>query len=237
MDSRHPFDLERELARWRQSLAAHEALTPERASELETHLRDEIAALQALGLTPRESLLVATQRLGDAPDLADQFTAADPAGVWRNRIFWIVVGVLVVLFAQPLAGFLATGIFFLCQKFGVPGLGSLVASVIPLVFVVGLLWLFIGLARGRWPRLAHGLESCCSRRERWAWPFLALAIVPALALIGIWGYMFFATHGSAHSFGPGSRYFFFIQSLYLLFPIALAVLAAAYAPRRPSSAR
>ena len=96
------FDLDCELTRWRQSLAAHEAITPERACELESHLRDSMAALRARDLSEEEAFWIAARRLGAAAPLSVQFAEADPAAAWRNRIFWMAVGLLVVQVAQTL---------------------------------------------------------------------------------------------------------------------------------------
>jgi hypothetical protein len=230
MDPRHRFDLERELASWHQSLAAHEALTPERAAELKTHLREEIAALQARGLDLRESFLVATLRLGDPAELAGQFTAADPAGVWRNRIFWMVVGLLVAQAAQTFLMVLGSSLVWLTTMRGQPELGYGVAWFVPLLSIAAMLVLIRGLAAGRWPRFARLLEAFCSRQSRFPWQFILLAALPALGLLILGAYAYI--RGQGHFVRPAPVPMLLGPALFVIWPFLLAILAAIYAPRR-----
>ena len=221
------FDLAAELSRWRHSLSAHEAITPERACELESHLRDEIAALQAKGLSAEEAFWVAACRLGTIPSLSGEFTAADPSGVWRNRIFWMAVGLLAAQVAQTVMMVLGGGLVWLSAMHGWPRLGNGVAWLVPL-FSLGAMLIFIrGLTAGRWPRLSRLLEAFCSRQGRFPWKFLLLAALPLVGLFILSLYIF--TLGPGHFVRPGPM--LLGPALFILWPFVLAFLAAAYAPK------
>ena len=67
------FDLNRMIADWRARLGARPDLGPGDLEELEDHLRESCAELQAQGLDPEEAFLIATRRLGDPAELAGEF--------------------------------------------------------------------------------------------------------------------------------------------------------------------
>lgn len=52
--------------------------------------------MRALGLDDEESFLIARRRVGPPQQIADEFFKADPARVWRERIFWMAVVLLVM---------------------------------------------------------------------------------------------------------------------------------------------
>jgi len=223
-----PSGLNAELARWRQSLANHEALTAERACELETHLREEIAMLQAKGLSPAEAFWVASRRLGAASDLAGEFTAADPAGVWRNRIFWMAVGLLAAQVAQTIVMVLGGGVVWFGAMHGRPQLGTGIAWLVPLISL-GMMLVFIrGLAAGRWPRLSRQLEDFCSRQGRFPWQFILLAALPlaGMFILALYAY----TLGQGHDARPAPM--LLGPPLFVVWPFLIAILAAVYAPKR-----
>ncbi len=92
MEHQTRFDLNTALANWRQELAAQPELVDEDRRELETHLRGVIAELQQRGLNEEESFWLARRRLGQPPQIAEEFAKADPVAFWRERILWIAVG-------------------------------------------------------------------------------------------------------------------------------------------------
>ncbi len=225
MEPATQFDLAAAQRRWREALATREAITAERARELETHLDDVSAELRARGLSAEEAFWVAAHRLGDPQALGEQFTAADPAPVWRNRVFWIAVGILLNIMGQPAAMAAGGALYFLGGRLESPGLQFVVMWIFPLVFIGGAIALFVGLAKGWWPRLSNFVEWCCSRRARYAWQFFALAAIPFLAGLGFWGWMLLGH--------PLGRPLWIV--LYPLWPVALACLAAVYAPVRSTA--
>ena len=107
MENQTCYDLNAALENWRQELAAQSGLTPEVRRELETHLCDAMAGFQQRGLSDEESFWLARRRVGQPTQLAEEFVKADPAKVWRERVFWMGVAFLVVnLWGTILQGFL-----------------------------------------------------------------------------------------------------------------------------------
>lgn len=96
METQTRFDLNAAVASWQQELASQPDLTPIVRRELETHLRDTLAELQARGLNNEESFWLARRRAGRPRQLNEEFAKADPTKVWRERIFWMVAALLVV---------------------------------------------------------------------------------------------------------------------------------------------
>jgi hypothetical protein len=81
------FMLEAAVENWRAELAAQSDLTAEVRRELETHLRDAIAGFQQRGLNDEESFWLACKRVGQPPQLGEEFVKVDPDKAWRGRVF------------------------------------------------------------------------------------------------------------------------------------------------------
>ncbi len=96
MENQTRFDLNASVENWRQELAAQPPLTPDNRRELETHLRDSLAELKSRGLNDEESFWLARRRVGPPQKLGEEFFKADPAKVWRERIFWAAIVLLAV---------------------------------------------------------------------------------------------------------------------------------------------
>jgi hypothetical protein len=91
METQTRYDLNAAIENWRQELAAQANLTAEVRRELETHLRDTIAGFQQRGLNDEESFWLARRRVGQPQQLGEEFVKADPAKVWRERVFWMAI--------------------------------------------------------------------------------------------------------------------------------------------------
>jgi hypothetical protein len=94
MENQTRFDLNAAVENWRNELAAQPNLASDDRRELETHLRDAVAGFQQRGLNDEESFWLARRRVGQPPQLVEEFVKADPAGIWRERIFWMTIGVV-----------------------------------------------------------------------------------------------------------------------------------------------
>src|SRR5450631_3300247 len=94
MEIQTRYNLNAEIENWRSELAAQANLTAEVRRELETHLRDTIAGFQQRGLNDEESFWLACKRVGQPPQLGEEFVKANPAAIWRERVFWMVLGCL-----------------------------------------------------------------------------------------------------------------------------------------------
>jgi hypothetical protein len=92
METKTAFDLNTAIQRWREHLRQSPHFRPENLDELETHLRDSVAAFGSTALSEEEAFLVATRRLGGAPALEPEFAKVNGKGVWMNRLLWMLVG-------------------------------------------------------------------------------------------------------------------------------------------------
>jgi len=92
METPTRFDLNTAIQGWRQELAAQPSLAPDARRELETHLCDSIAELRQRGLNDEESFWLARRRAGQPQQIAEEFAKADPAKAWRERVFWVAIG-------------------------------------------------------------------------------------------------------------------------------------------------
>lgn len=114
------FDRETAVASWRVELAA--ALGDrDAADELEAHLRDEMAALEAQELRPEEAFLVARHRLGPPPALAAELGKVRPAPLfhtWLVPLHWAVMGVLGFEAARAVARALSAALLLAADAFG-----------------------------------------------------------------------------------------------------------------------
>jgi len=95
MENQTRFSLNTAIENWRNELATQLNLANDDRRELETHLRDAIAGFQQRGLSDEESFWLACKRVGQPQQLGEEFVKADPAKAWRERIFWMALGIIV----------------------------------------------------------------------------------------------------------------------------------------------
>src|SRR5258708_21486201 len=106
MENQTRYDLNAAVENWRNELAVQPNLASDDRRELETHLRDLISEFRRKGLNDEESFWLARRRVGQPPQLGEEFVKADPAKVWRERVFWMVVAMfLIQLFSQTVSFF------------------------------------------------------------------------------------------------------------------------------------
>jgi hypothetical protein len=96
METQTRFDLNAAIDNWRAELAAQSDLTTDMRRELETHLQDSITGLRQRGLSEEEAFWVARKRVGNPGQLGEECLKADPAAVWRERVFWMTLAVLLI---------------------------------------------------------------------------------------------------------------------------------------------
>jgi len=78
--------LEDQIARWRRYLARRGALVDADVEELESHLRDQIDALERSGLDDDEAFLVAVKRLGAMDDLSREYAREHSERLWKQLV-------------------------------------------------------------------------------------------------------------------------------------------------------
>jgi hypothetical protein len=98
------FDLNLAIQQWRESLAQSPAFQRENLDELEAHLRDSVAALQARGLSAGEAFMIATRRMGKGGSLEAEFAKVNGRAVWLDRALWMLIGVQVWGLVAGLSG-------------------------------------------------------------------------------------------------------------------------------------
>jgi hypothetical protein len=79
-------DLESQIAEWRAYVAKGATVDSPDLDELEGHLRDQIAELDAAGLTHDEAFLVAVKRMGDLDALSREFAREHSGRLWKQLV-------------------------------------------------------------------------------------------------------------------------------------------------------
>ena len=77
--------VEAQIAQWRAYVAKAPAVDGRDLDELEAHLRDQIAELEAT-LTPDEAFLVAVKRMGDLDTLSREFAREHSGRLWKQLV-------------------------------------------------------------------------------------------------------------------------------------------------------
>jgi hypothetical protein len=165
MENQTRFDLNAAIESWRQELAGQPNFASDDRRELETHLRDAIAELSRGGLNEDDSFWLARHRVGQPEQLAKEFVKADPAAVWRERVFWM----LLAIFLSSTLGRLAGSIGFALTPVNanymveiVPATTLIVlGSLIPIIIAVS-------LAKGKWVALFSRLAQLVGNRRHLA---------------------------------------------------------------------
>src|SRR3954447_22076074 len=77
---------ETQIAAWRAYVAEAPAVDGRDVEELEAHLRDQIAELDAAGLVADEAFLVAVKRMGDLDTLSREFAREHSGRLWKQLV-------------------------------------------------------------------------------------------------------------------------------------------------------
>lgn len=78
--------VESQIAEWRSYVAKAPAVNGRDVDELDAHLRDQIAELDAAGLTADEAFLVAVKRMGDLDTLSREFAREHRGRLWKQLV-------------------------------------------------------------------------------------------------------------------------------------------------------
>ena len=78
--------VESQIAAWRAYVARAPAVNGRDLDELEGHLRDQIAELDAAGLTSDEAFLIAVKRMGDIDTLSREFAREHSGRLWKQLV-------------------------------------------------------------------------------------------------------------------------------------------------------
>src|SRR6186997_2329942 len=78
--------VESQIAEWRAYVTRTPAVDAHDADDLEAHLRDQIADLDAVGLSGEEAFLVAVKRMGAVDSLSREFAREHSARLWKQLV-------------------------------------------------------------------------------------------------------------------------------------------------------
>src|SRR5687768_8211448 len=78
--------VESQIAEWRAYVTTAPAVNGRDVDELEAHLREQIAELDAAGLTADEAFLVAAMRMGDLDSLSREFAREHSGRLWKQLV-------------------------------------------------------------------------------------------------------------------------------------------------------
>jgi hypothetical protein len=79
-------NIEAQIAEWRGFVRHRPAIADEDVEEMEAHLRDQIAALTDVGLSPGEAFLVAVTRMGSLDDISREFAREHSDRLWKQLV-------------------------------------------------------------------------------------------------------------------------------------------------------
>lgn len=82
----HAVALEEQIDQWRSYLRRRQAIHAVDVAELEDHLREQVAALVAAGLTTDEAFLVAVKRMGELDALSREFAREHSDRLWKQLV-------------------------------------------------------------------------------------------------------------------------------------------------------
>jgi hypothetical protein len=130
------FNLELSIAEWRQQMRAAGVNTSDVLDELESHLRDEVAAQMRSGLNGQEAFEIAVQKIGAANVLQPEFTKTRGClgffgggnSVKANRI-------LGVLWLLGCAGSFST----ICRQRASPGITIIMSGLCLFIYAAGII--------------------------------------------------------------------------------------------------
>jgi hypothetical protein len=84
--SGHAVSLEEQIDQWRSYLRRRQAIQSADVSELEDHLREQVAMLAEAGLATDEAFLVAVKRMGDLDAVSREFAREHAERLWKQLV-------------------------------------------------------------------------------------------------------------------------------------------------------
>ncbi|MBI5091078.1 MAG: hypothetical protein HZB26_01380 [Candidatus Hydrogenedentes bacterium] len=176
------FNLNEAVSIWRDSLKDADALSALDVAELEGHLREEAARVEALGLTSEEAFVIASRRIGSPHALNIEYEKADPSQAYRTRMYWIVLGMFGYWALNSLTSTVTTSVFLLGSGGYLP-LGTAWAVYL-LVWGLGMTVTFrvlVLISRGRLTSITAAIQNRYLRKYKLLVDVLVLAVAVPLA--------------------------------------------------------
>lgn len=137
------FDVTAAIEAWKIRLGSIDSLRCSDVVELESHLRESMAALGERDLSEEEAFIIASRRLGHPGELDGEYCKINGPTIWKKRLVWMLSGTLAYIVSSvsiaAVASVVSCGI-------SCAGLGGKAAGVIALA-ILALGWIvLIGLA-------------------------------------------------------------------------------------------
>jgi hypothetical protein len=176
MENPTSFDLNEAIRRWRTEFGSPGSLSAVDMEELESHLRDHVAALAASGMKPEAAFSAAVKQLGDRQRVAAEFAKINPQRIWLERAIWMAAGVLLCFQLSRLAA--VAGNIILNYGFRAQWDPFLYWAAISLCELgsVATLGAFCWFCFARRPAWGGWLARVCERRPLLAGMAMALAL-------------------------------------------------------------
>ena len=194
------FDLNQNIAQWKEQLRQDAAINAASIDELTDHLRTEVDGLGKAGLTEEEAMLIATRRIGQPTAISAEFRKTNPASIWGSRLFWMVGGYFACLLLNA-AMFLPAGILQVIayDKIGVSpqwntALSCLGISIVIAVLLAIAIPCFTALQRKDKLPMAKPMTPV---RAFWMLSFFMLAALAAKACIQVLMFSSLYSYGSS----------------------------------------
>jgi len=177
MESASLFDLNDAIRGWRDRLSGLRSFGADDLEELENHLRESVAELQARGLSLQEAFLVAAERLGSDRRLAEEYAKTNIRRIWTSRAVLMIGGIVASLALEALVRAGATISLNLGEWLGLDG-----RLIVTLGFLTRWTICATAIGLGGWlvarrNRRVMGLLSNCFRRPVWTGAALVLGLV------------------------------------------------------------
>jgi hypothetical protein len=236
------FNLNDEIAVWRKSILETETCTESDVNELESHLKEEIDQLKTKELSEQEAFLVAASRIGKPVELAGEFAKINQSLIFRNRIFWICIGMLSFIIITALAittsaatAFIAT--FTKLNNYDM-ALGTIVAICQVGVFIAIAFLFCITIKNDRKPKLSTFFKT-----KTRGGSVIFFTVLLYTAILALSFFFIFQTIDASDSgmFSGVSRMIvivdFYLITCFIITPLFLAVALIKFRPnnnRRPS---
>ncbi len=101
------FNLNDEIKNWKVQIGRQGTTTFTDLEELESHLLEEITSLRAVGLSEKESFLVASHRLGKTNDISEEFGKVNHSLLIAQKSFWLCAGAVLCILSLEFAKLLS----------------------------------------------------------------------------------------------------------------------------------
>ena len=149
MENRTKFNLEKSITIWKKELSQNSNMTRDNIYELESHLLDEITELENLGLSPKESLIIAKNRIGDIQELTTEFSKVNNNIYFKNNIIQYLKGILHFIAFITITELITYSSIIIANKIGINKINLISISLLILITFVLVIFSYKKYINGR----------------------------------------------------------------------------------------